>query len=42
MDSSTIDQLVSIEMAALAQQKQAAYMDTPVSGGTGAVYSIPL
>uniref|UniRef100_A0A914USS7 3-hydroxyisobutyrate dehydrogenase n=1 Tax=Plectus sambesii TaxID=2011161 RepID=A0A914USS7_9BILA len=33
MDSSTIDQTVSIEMANLAKQKGAAYMDTPVSGG---------
>ncbi|KAE9556461.1 hypothetical protein FO519_000346 [Halicephalobus sp. NKZ332] len=37
IDSSTIDQVVSIEIAELAAQKGASYIDAPVSGGvTGA------
>ncbi|CAJ0958674.1 unnamed protein product, partial [Mesorhabditis belari] len=33
MDSSTIDQMVSVEMALALRQKQASYVDAPVSGG---------
>ncbi|CAI5452674.1 unnamed protein product [Caenorhabditis angaria] len=37
MDSSTIDQIVSLEVAQLAQKKKAEYIDAPISGGvTGA------
>lgn len=35
MDSSTIDQIVSIEVEALCRHKNAIYVDAPVSGGVG-------
>uniref|UniRef100_A0A7E4W4D5 3-hydroxyisobutyrate dehydrogenase n=1 Tax=Panagrellus redivivus TaxID=6233 RepID=A0A7E4W4D5_PANRE len=35
IDSSTIDQSASIEIASLVAEKQSAYVDAPVSGGVG-------
>lgn len=38
MDSSTIDQVASIEMAALCAKKNSIYVDAPVSGGVVGEY----
>ncbi|CAD6197410.1 unnamed protein product [Caenorhabditis auriculariae] len=42
MDSSTIDQTVSIEMARLLREKKSLYIDAPISGGVGGAQAATL